>query len=174
MVRQMSPPRSGICGRAPRRRRVWGLVLTLDAASPVARFLGALDVFVIWWAIVLAIGVSVPVPPPGADDGHHVCWRIRRARPVAGDRDGGHWRQRIGSDYGGCGLDTRARSKPRASDCSPGSSAWSLPRETRIRQSPHIQSGSARCPSSTLIMIGGAGHLPLHRSRTEHRRSISS
>ena len=31
----------------------------LDEASPVARFLGALDVFVIWWAIVLAIGVAV-------------------------------------------------------------------------------------------------------------------
>ena len=31
----------------------------LDEASPVARFLGALDVFVIWWAIVLAIGVGV-------------------------------------------------------------------------------------------------------------------
>ena len=36
-----------------------GWFSTLDAASPVARFLGALDVFVIWWAIVLAIGVSV-------------------------------------------------------------------------------------------------------------------
>jgi hypothetical protein len=31
----------------------------LDEASPVARFLGALDLFVIWWAIVLAIGVAV-------------------------------------------------------------------------------------------------------------------
>jgi hypothetical protein len=31
----------------------------LDEASPVARFLGALDIFVIWWAIVLAIGVAV-------------------------------------------------------------------------------------------------------------------
>ena len=35
------------------------LFSTLDEASPVARFLGAVDVFVIWWAIVLAIGVSV-------------------------------------------------------------------------------------------------------------------
>ena len=35
------------------------LFSSLDEASPVARFLGALDVFVIWWAIVLAIGVSV-------------------------------------------------------------------------------------------------------------------
>jgi hypothetical protein len=42
---------------------------TLDEASPVARFFGALDVFVIWWAIVLAVGVSVL---------YH-----RRARPVA-------------------------------------------------------------------------------------------
>jgi hypothetical protein len=30
-----------------------------DEASPVARFFGAVDVFVIWWAVVLAIGVSV-------------------------------------------------------------------------------------------------------------------
>ena len=36
-----------------------GWFSTLDEASPVARFLGALDVFVIWWAIVLAIGVAV-------------------------------------------------------------------------------------------------------------------
>ena len=35
------------------------LFSTVDEASPVARFLGAVDVFVIWWAIVLAIGVSV-------------------------------------------------------------------------------------------------------------------
>ena len=35
------------------------LFSALDEASPVARFLGAVDVFVIWWAIVLAIGVSV-------------------------------------------------------------------------------------------------------------------
>ena len=35
------------------------LFSTADEASPVARFLGAVDVFVIWWAIVLAIGVSV-------------------------------------------------------------------------------------------------------------------
>jgi hypothetical protein len=32
---------------------------TFDETSPVARFLGALDIFVLWWAIVLAIGVSV-------------------------------------------------------------------------------------------------------------------
>lgn len=31
----------------------------LDDASPVARFLGLIDVFAIWWAVVLAIGVSV-------------------------------------------------------------------------------------------------------------------
>lgn len=35
------------------------LFSTVDEASPVARFLGTVDVFVIWWAIVLAIGVSV-------------------------------------------------------------------------------------------------------------------
>jgi hypothetical protein len=31
----------------------------LDEASPVARFLGIVDLFVIWWIVVLAIGVSV-------------------------------------------------------------------------------------------------------------------
>jgi len=31
----------------------------LDEVSPVARFLGAIDLFVIWWIAVLAIGVSV-------------------------------------------------------------------------------------------------------------------
>jgi hypothetical protein len=30
-----------------------------DEASPVARFLGLIDVFMVWWLIVLAIGVSV-------------------------------------------------------------------------------------------------------------------
>jgi hypothetical protein len=32
---------------------------TLDEASGVARFVGALDLFVIWWVVVLAIGVGV-------------------------------------------------------------------------------------------------------------------
>ncbi len=31
----------------------------LDEASPVARFLGALDLFVVWWVVSLAIGVGV-------------------------------------------------------------------------------------------------------------------
>jgi hypothetical protein len=31
----------------------------LDAASPVARFLGAIDLFVVWWIVVLALGVAV-------------------------------------------------------------------------------------------------------------------
>lgn len=31
----------------------------LDEASPLARFLGVIDVFIIWWLIVLAVGVSV-------------------------------------------------------------------------------------------------------------------
>jgi hypothetical protein len=31
----------------------------LDEASPVARFLGIMDLFVIWWIVALAIGVSV-------------------------------------------------------------------------------------------------------------------
>jgi hypothetical protein len=35
------------------------LFSVLDEASPVARFLGIVDLFVIWWIIVLAIGVSV-------------------------------------------------------------------------------------------------------------------
>lgn len=30
-----------------------------DEASPVARFLGVIDLFVVWWIVVLAIGVSV-------------------------------------------------------------------------------------------------------------------
>jgi hypothetical protein len=32
---------------------------SLDEASPVARFLGVIDLFVVWWIVVLAIGVSV-------------------------------------------------------------------------------------------------------------------
>ena len=35
------------------------LFSSFEGTSPVARFFSALDVFVIWWAIVLAIGVSV-------------------------------------------------------------------------------------------------------------------
>ena len=31
----------------------------LDEASPAARFLGIVDLFVIWWIVVLAIGVSI-------------------------------------------------------------------------------------------------------------------
>ena len=31
----------------------------LDEASPVARFLGVVDLFVVWWIVVLAIGASV-------------------------------------------------------------------------------------------------------------------
>ena len=31
----------------------------LDEASPVARFLGVIDLFVVWWIMVLAIGMSV-------------------------------------------------------------------------------------------------------------------
>ena len=30
----------------------------LDEASPIARFLGVIDLFVIWWAVVLALGVA--------------------------------------------------------------------------------------------------------------------
>ena len=32
---------------------------TLDEASPLARFLGVIDLFIIWWAATLAIGVAV-------------------------------------------------------------------------------------------------------------------
>ena len=32
---------------------------SLDEASPIARFLGALDLFTVWWAVVLGIGVAV-------------------------------------------------------------------------------------------------------------------
>ena len=31
----------------------------LDEGSPVARFLGLIDLFVVWWAVVLAIGVAL-------------------------------------------------------------------------------------------------------------------
>jgi hypothetical protein len=31
---------------------------TLDETSPVARFLGVIDLFVLWWIVVLAIGVA--------------------------------------------------------------------------------------------------------------------
>ena len=31
----------------------------LDEASPLARFLGVIDLFIVWWIVVLAIGVSV-------------------------------------------------------------------------------------------------------------------
>jgi hypothetical protein len=34
------------------------LVSGLDEGSPLARFLGVLDVFVLWWIVVLAIGVA--------------------------------------------------------------------------------------------------------------------
>jgi hypothetical protein len=32
---------------------------TLDETSPPARFFGVVDLFVIWWIVVLAIGISV-------------------------------------------------------------------------------------------------------------------
>lgn len=32
---------------------------SLNEASPIARFVGALDLFVIWWVVLLAIGVGV-------------------------------------------------------------------------------------------------------------------
>jgi Yip1-like protein len=31
----------------------------LDEASPMARFLGVIDLFIVWWIVVLAIGISV-------------------------------------------------------------------------------------------------------------------
>lgn len=34
-------------------------VTVLDEASPLARFLAAIDLFVVWWIIVIAIGMSV-------------------------------------------------------------------------------------------------------------------
>ena len=35
------------------------LFTTLDAASPLARFLGVIDLFVVWWVSALAIGIAV-------------------------------------------------------------------------------------------------------------------
>ena len=61
----------------------------LDEASPLARFLGVIDLFVVWWIVVLAIGVSVlyrrPDPPPRA----RLHRRLRRARAAGRARDGG-------------------------------------------------------------------------------------
>lgn len=31
----------------------------LDEASPLARFFGAIDLFVVWWVVVLAVGISL-------------------------------------------------------------------------------------------------------------------
>jgi hypothetical protein len=45
------------------------LMTGVDEASPLARFLSVIDVFVVWWAVVLAIGVASLVK--------------RRVRPVA-------------------------------------------------------------------------------------------
>jgi hypothetical protein len=36
----------------------------LDEASPFARFFGIIDLFVVWWAVVLAIGMSVVYRQP--------------------------------------------------------------------------------------------------------------
>jgi hypothetical protein len=35
------------------------MVSMIDEASPVARFLGVIDLFVVWWIVVLAIGISL-------------------------------------------------------------------------------------------------------------------
>ncbi len=34
-------------------------VAMVDEASPIARFLGVIDLFVVWWVMVLAIGIAV-------------------------------------------------------------------------------------------------------------------
>ena len=36
-----------------------GQIFAMDPASPSARFLSLIDVFVVWWLVVLAVGVSV-------------------------------------------------------------------------------------------------------------------
>ena len=37
-----------------------GLIASpINEASPIARFLGIVDLFVLWWIVVLAIGVAV-------------------------------------------------------------------------------------------------------------------
>jgi hypothetical protein len=36
-----------------------GVFRTLSDTSPVARFFGALDLFVVWWVVVLAVGIAV-------------------------------------------------------------------------------------------------------------------
>jgi hypothetical protein len=34
-------------------------VTVLDEASPPARFFGIIDLFVVWWAVAVALGVAV-------------------------------------------------------------------------------------------------------------------
>ena len=36
-----------------------GWFTAIDETSPVGRFVGALDVFVVWWVVVLAVGVAI-------------------------------------------------------------------------------------------------------------------
>jgi hypothetical protein len=36
----------------------------LDEASPIARFLGVIDLFVVWWIVTLAVGISVLAQRP--------------------------------------------------------------------------------------------------------------
>ena len=66
---------SGMSGNDIERHESWGRSFSsLEGTSPVARFLGALDVFVIWWAIVLAIGVSVLYRRRARHDGRWPSW----------------------------------------------------------------------------------------------------
>jgi hypothetical protein len=43
------------------------VVSGLDEASPIARFFGTIDVFALWWVVVLAIGTGI-------------AWRVRARR----------------------------------------------------------------------------------------------
>lgn len=45
------------------------LLASVDETSPLARFLGVVDIFIVWWAVILAVGVATVAH--------------RRVRPVA-------------------------------------------------------------------------------------------
>lgn len=62
-----------------------GLITGLDEASPVARFLGVLDVFVLWWLVVLAMGVAVLTGRPARRATlMFVAWYVGLALVLAG------------------------------------------------------------------------------------------
>ena len=56
----------------------------IDEGSFLGRLLGMIDLFLIWWLVVLAIGLGVSVPAPDAADRDRPVRRLRRHRPRGG------------------------------------------------------------------------------------------